>query len=218
MRLDQNAVLSLPNTGVSLALDLGDNGRVPFTPRSPRHGGVHPRCFRSAMIACAASCLLKACFLFEQHRVWCRNKTEVARRMALAYASTGLGHTDVVATGPVFTSATVAASGTTVTVEFGSAAGGIAMSPTSQCHLAQVSTWEGHVWPSLPRPVNASTVDCCSAIPRGHMKGNATLTSDGGVPFELLDSRTVRPAAVPCLQLLQRRHVEALAIITLARR
>lgn len=43
MRLDQNSVLSLPNTGVSLALDLGDNGRDPWTPPSGRHGGIHPR-------------------------------------------------------------------------------------------------------------------------------------------------------------------------------
>ena len=80
MRLDQNSVLTLPNTGVSLALDLGDNGQVPWTPKSARHGGIHPR-----------------------------NKTEVARRMALAFAATGLDLPGVVATGPVFTSATALA-------------------------------------------------------------------------------------------------------------
>ena len=76
MRLDQNSILVLPNTGVSLALDLGDNGKVPFTPRSGRHGGIHPR-----------------------------NKTEVARRMALVYAATGLGLPGVVSAGPTFASA-----------------------------------------------------------------------------------------------------------------
>eukprot|EP01050_Picozoa_sp_SAG11_P025375 SAG11_NODE_5703_length_1483_cov_1.355491_1_plen_156_part_01 len=67
MRLDQNSILSLPNTGVALALDLGDNGKIPFTPPSARHGGIHPR-----------------------------NKTEVGRRLALLYAKVSLG-LDVVA-------------------------------------------------------------------------------------------------------------------------
>ena len=161
MRLDQNSVLSLPNTGVALALDLGDNGRVPFTPRSARHGGIHPR-----------------------------NKTEVARRMALAYAATGLNQTDVIATGPVFAAATATTTGSsssssssdagavTVTVSFtaGSVGGGIAMSPTAQCNLVD--------------PRVTSVAACCSSVPRNTNKGNKSITSDGGVPFELLDSHT----------------------------
>ena len=62
MRMDQNSVLALDTTGVALALDLGDDGKVPFTPPSSRHGGIHPR-----------------------------NKTEVARRMALEYGRVALG-------------------------------------------------------------------------------------------------------------------------------
>jgi hypothetical protein len=34
IRLDQNSIMSLQNTGVALALDLGDNGKIPWTPAS----------------------------------------------------------------------------------------------------------------------------------------------------------------------------------------
>ena len=84
MRLDQSAVLSLPNTAMAMALDLGDNGRVPWTPPSPRHGGIHPR-----------------------------NKTEVGRRLALSYAAVSLGM-KIVDRGPQFSSATLAGSKITV--------------------------------------------------------------------------------------------------------
>lgn len=33
MRLDQNAALTLPLTGCALGLDLGDDGKLPVTPR-----------------------------------------------------------------------------------------------------------------------------------------------------------------------------------------
>ena len=145
MRLDQNSVLSLPNTGVSLALDLGDNGRVPFTPRSGRHGGIHPR-----------------------------NKTEVARRMALAFAATGLGLPGVIATGPVFASASAA--GSTVTVAFSNIVGGVSMSGTAQCCMAGSCA--------------GTPAGCCPPSPRHTNKLNTSITSDGGVPFEVLDGKT----------------------------
>ena len=173
MRLDQNSVLTLPNTGVSLALDLGDNGQVPWTPKSARHGGIHPR-----------------------------NKTEVARRMALAFAATGLDLPGVVATGPVFTSATALAAtaeageevsataatatatssasntGSIVTVAFSNVDGGLQMSPTAQCCLA---TQEPHApSPNCSMPLQAV---CCPEVPRAN-------NSDSGVPFEVLDAHT----------------------------
>ena len=100
--------------------------------------------------------------------------------MALSYASIGLGHSSVVATGPVFTSATMTGrSPWIVTVGFSNIVGGISMSGAAQCHEA-----------ATPRGHNTSTAACCSAVPRGTVKGNASLTSDGGVPFELLNSHT----------------------------
>ena len=68
----------------ALALDLGDNGQIPWTPPSGRHGGIHPR-----------------------------NKTEVGRRLALSFAKTSLG-LDMVASGPVFVAATATASSVTL--------------------------------------------------------------------------------------------------------
>ena len=124
MRLDQNSVLTLPNTGVSLALDLGDDGRHPWTPPSARHGGIHPR-----------------------------NKTEVARRMALAFAASGLNIPGVVASGPVFKSATVTATAaataaavavsvTVVTLAFSNVDGGVFMSPTAQCCISMCNDFD----------------------------------------------------------------------------
>jgi hypothetical protein len=166
MRMDQNSVLALPHTGVSLALDLGDNGRVPFTPGSGRHGGIHPR-----------------------------NKTEVARRMALAFAATGLG-LPVVSTGPVFVSATSTAASTatstttgaatapstsSVTVAFSNVDGGIRMSPTAQCCMA---TQQRHTpAPNCTLTTTQRQAECCPEVPRRN-------NTDGGVPFEVLDART----------------------------
>ena len=66
-----------------------------------------------------------------------------------------------------------------VTVTFTNADGGIRMSPTSQCCLAgECATVVGQT-------------GCCPESPRHTAKGNASITSDGGVPFELLDKRTL---------------------------
>ena len=138
IRLDQNSVLSLPNTGVALALDLGDNGKIPWTPPSGRHGGIHPR-----------------------------NKTEVARRLVLAYAKASLG-LNVIASGPVFAAATAVTAANVVTLSFTNTDGGVVLSPTAQCK---------------PTP-------CCppAGVPRH--KNN-----DQGVPFEVLvDGVYVLPA------------------------
>eukprot|EP00729_Bicosta_minor_P016387 gene16387-1736_t len=158
----KNSVLALPNTGVALALDLGDNGKVPVTPGSARHGGIHPR-----------------------------NKTEVARRMALAFAATGLDLPDVIATGPVFVSAAAtsiaagaaaggaaAGAAATVTVSFSNVDGGVAMSPTAQCCLAGQ---QRHA--PAPNCSTALQAECCPEVPRNN-------NTDSGVPFEVLDSRT----------------------------
>jgi hypothetical protein len=158
MRMDQNSVLALPNTGVSLALDLGDNGKIPWTPGSARHGGIHPR-----------------------------NKTEVGRRMALAFAASGLNLPDVVSTGPEFVSATAtpavaaatAGSTSSVTVVFRNVDGGMEMSPTAQCCE---STQQRHA--SSPNcSIARQQTECCPEVPR---KNN----TDGGVPFEVLDAHT----------------------------
>ena len=138
IRLDQNSVLSLPNTAVALALDLGDNGKVPWTPPSPRHGGIHPR-----------------------------NKTEVARRLALAFAKTSLG-LDMVANGPVFATATAAAN--VVTLRFKNTEGGVVFSGTAQC---------------TPKP-------CCAPAGVPRHKNN-----DEGVPFEVLIEGVYQLAARP---------------------
>lgn len=158
MRMDQNSVLTLPNTGVSLALDLGDNGKVPFTPSSGRHGGIHPR-----------------------------NKTEVARRMALAFAATTLG-LPVVSTGPVFASATntntntaSTGSSSSVTVAFDNVDGGIMLSPTAQCCLA---TQQRHQpAPNCSITAAQRQAECCPTVPREN-------NTDGGIPFEVLDAQT----------------------------
>ena len=94
--------------------------------------------------------------------------------MALAFAASGLGLPDVIATGPAFASATAA--GSTVTVAFSNTDGGISMSGTALCCIAGscAGTPEG----------------CCPPSPRHTSKANQSVTSDGGVPFEVLDGRT----------------------------
>lgn len=62
-----------------------DLGKFPVTPRSGRHGGIHPR-----------------------------NKTEIGRRLALSYAKVGLG-LDVVSEGPICKAASIAGSTVSVT-------------------------------------------------------------------------------------------------------
>ena len=126
LRLDQHAMErggatpsgSLPPVttnaaGVASAIDLGDDGVLPYTPPSSRHGGIHPR-----------------------------NKTEVGRRLALAFAK--LTHQpDVVATGPIAVKASASfdsvSSGTSdgassITVAFDEAtSSGMVFMPTQQC-------------------------------------------------------------------------------------
>jgi hypothetical protein len=90
--------------GTALGLDLGDDGKFPVTPRSGRHGGIHPR-----------------------------NKTEIGRRLALSYAKVGLG-LDVVAEGPVFQAASITGSTVSVSFTNTGGADGLALSPTAQCN------------------------------------------------------------------------------------
>ena len=110
--------------------------------------------------------------------------------MALAFAAAGLDLPDVVSTGPVFKSATVAtatvaattivaASKTiSVTVAFSNVDGGIVMSSTVQCCLA---TRARHA--AAPN-CSVAAADCCPEVPRMN-------NSDSGVPFEVLDGHTL---------------------------
>jgi sialate O-acetylesterase len=70
LRFDQLSALQLDRTGVAVAVDLGDDGKLPWTPPTARHGGIHPR-----------------------------NKTEVGRRLALSFAAV-VAKANVVAEGP----------------------------------------------------------------------------------------------------------------------
>ena len=70
LRHDQLSALTLNGTGIAVAVDLGDDGRVPWTPPTARHGGIHPR-----------------------------NKTEVGRRLALSFGAVATG-ASMVAEGP----------------------------------------------------------------------------------------------------------------------
>lgn len=70
LRFDQLSALKLNQTGIAVAVDLGDDGKLPWTPPTARHGGIHPR-----------------------------NKTEVGRRLALAFASV-VTKENVVSEGP----------------------------------------------------------------------------------------------------------------------
>lgn len=89
MRLDQNSVLSLPNTGVSLALDLGDNGKIPFTPRSGRHGGIHPRCALSSQVISASfqASFFVSSFHFVRQHSFILSRAETRRKSPAAWLS-----------------------------------------------------------------------------------------------------------------------------------
>lgn len=151
------AVHALERTGIALAIDLGDDGKRPYTPPSPRHGGIHPR-----------------------------NKTEVARRLALAYAAIVGGTIGAHAaasgpwtldpgrwsldsgahaatSGPVSIAAAARGNGTAVRVTFapGPSAEGLRLVPTAQCHS------HGRL---------AAKADCCA---------QAVAFNPAGMPFEV---------------------------------
>ncbi len=101
------AVHALSRAGLALAMDLGDDGSLPYTPPTPRHGGIHPR-----------------------------NKTEVARRLALAHARVIVPNVsaELVTTGPV--PSAVSIDGETLRIDFaaGLSSQGLALVETAQCH------------------------------------------------------------------------------------
>lgn len=103
LREDQLAATTLSRVGTALAIDLGDDGKTPWTPKSGHHGGIHPR-----------------------------NKSEVGRRMALRYASLEKLLPDVVADGPVPVKFVVNATGVNIAFSK-ETSDGIALVPTADC-------------------------------------------------------------------------------------
>lgn len=103
LRHDQMAALKLDKVGAAIAIDIGDDGVSPWTPRSGHHGGIHPR-----------------------------NKSEVGRRMGLRYAQITELVTGIIADGPIPITISSSAGQAFVEYHATTAAGMI-LSPTEDC-------------------------------------------------------------------------------------
>ena len=103
----QIAIAALKRAAMASTIDLGDDGKLPYTPSTSRHGGIHPR-----------------------------NKTEVGRRLALKYAAlvAGVDVTKVATSGPTPTHVTTSGHGVSVSFAKGPTLTGIALTAAAQCH------------------------------------------------------------------------------------
>ena len=156
------AVRALSRSGLALAVDLGDDGVEPYTPPTSRHGGIHPR-----------------------------NKTEVARRLALTYVSmqTGIGASANISSGPSATlgpiplAVQVQTNGT-VHVTFSASdpsSSGLALVPTAQCHSHG----------QLPADAN-----CCTQDITGNPQGMPFEVRLRDGSFHIVEARVLQDASL----------------------